>query len=51
MLHIVGIVDHNGRGQGRHRNFEGTEADLVLTFGEPIEELVPGLQEPYAIAG
>lgn len=51
MLYILGIIDHNGRGQGGHRNFEGAEADFVLTFGEPIEELVPWLQEPYAIAG
>ena len=43
MLHVLGIVDHNARGERGHGNLESTESDFVLTFGEPIEEFVPWL--------
>lgn len=43
MLHILGIIGHNARGKRGHGNLKGAQTDFALTFGEPIEELVPWL--------
>ena len=50
MLDVLGITDDNARRQGGHGYLEGVEAGLPFALGEPVEELVPRLQEPDAVA-
>lgn len=50
MLDVCWVVDDNPSGQRGHGNLKSLESGLSLALREPIEELVPGLKEPYAIA-
>lgn len=49
MLDILRAVDNDGRRQRRHRDFKRAKANLSLALAEPIEQLVPCLQEPESI--
>lgn len=51
MLHVCGIVDHYTWWQGWYRDLEGAESDKSFTTNEPIEQLMPWLEKPDAIAG
>lgn len=51
MLNICWVIDDDTRRQGRDGDLVGIESDLPLTLNEPVEELVPGLEEPNPVAG
>jgi len=42
-------MDDYSSGQRGHGNLKSRKANLLLALREPIEELVPGLEKPYAI--
>lgn len=49
MLDVLRAVDDDGRRQRRHRDLERAKAKLSLALAEPVEQLVPCLQEPESI--
>lgn len=49
MLDVLWAVDDDGRRQRRHRDLKRAKANLSLALAEPVEQLVPWLQEPESI--
>ncbi len=49
MLDVLRAVDNDGRRQRRHRDLKRAKANLSLALAEPIEQLVPCLQEPESV--
>jgi len=51
MFDVQRVTDDNSCRERWDRYLESAESNLALSLGEPIQELVPWLKEPYAIAG
>jgi len=51
MFNVLRVIDDNSCRKRWDRYLERAESNLALSLGEPIQELVPGLKEPYAVAG
>lgn len=50
MLNVCRVIDDDPRRKRWDRDLEGIKADLPFTLHKPIEELVPRLEKPDAIA-
>ncbi len=50
MLDVDWVIDDDARRQRWNRDLVGIKSDLPFTLHKPIEELVPGLEKPDAIA-
>ena len=50
MLHICRIIDYYAWWERRDRYLKGTESNEPLAANEPIEQFMPWLEKPDAIA-